>query len=86
MGCFAPSRRHLGDVAFCWDYDSRPVLAAEHATAPQRCRASVTGLYLPREVFFGRLSFAGAFVPVCTSDFGRFFPATSGSFRLMCSR
>jgi hypothetical protein len=62
------------------------VLAAEHATAPQRCRASVTGLYLPREVFFGRLGFAGAFVPVCASDFGRFFPATSGSFRMMCSR
>jgi hypothetical protein len=45
----------------------------------------VTGLYLPREVFFGRLLFAGAFVPVCASDFGRFFPATSGSFRLICS-
>jgi hypothetical protein len=53
---------------------------------PQRCRASVTVLYLPREVFFGRLDFAGVFVPVCASDFGRFFPATSGSFRLMCSR
>jgi hypothetical protein len=52
----------------------------EHATAPQSCGASVTGLYLPREVFFGRLVFAGAFVPVCASDFGRFFPATSGSF------
>ena len=59
------------------------MLAAEHATAPQRCRASVTVLYLPREVFFGRLDFAGVFVPVCASDFGRFFPATSGSFRLM---
>ena len=56
------------------------MLAAEHATAPQRCRASVTGLYLPREVFFGRLGFAGAFLPVCASDFSRFFPATSGSF------
>ena len=43
----------------------------------------LTGLYLPREVFFGRLGFAGAFAPVCASDFGRFFPATSGSFRLM---
>jgi hypothetical protein len=41
------------------------------------------GFYLPREVFFGRLGFAGAFVPVCASDFGRFFPATSGSFRLI---
>ena len=61
-------------------------LAAEHATAPQSCGANVTGLYLPREVFFGRLVFAGAFVPVCASDFGRFFPATSGSFRLICSR
>lgn len=59
---------------------------AEHATAVQRCRASVTGLHLPREVFFGRLGFAGAFVPVCESDFGRFFAATSGSSRLMCSR
>jgi hypothetical protein len=46
----------------------------------------VTVLYLPREVFFGRLDFAGVFVPVCASDFGRFCPATSGSFRLMCSR
>jgi hypothetical protein len=46
----------------------------------------VTGLYLPREVFFGRFGFAGAFVPVCAGDIGRFFPATSGSFRLMCSR
>jgi hypothetical protein len=62
------------------------VLAAEHATARKGCRASVMVLYLPREVFFGRLAFAGVFVPVCASDFGRFFPATSGSFRLMCSR
>jgi hypothetical protein len=46
----------------------------------------VTGPYLPREVFFGRFVFAGAFVPVCAGDFGRFFPATSGSFRFMCSR
>jgi hypothetical protein len=23
MGCLAPSRRHLGDVAFCWNYDRR---------------------------------------------------------------
>jgi hypothetical protein len=37
--------------------------------------------YLPREVFFGRLGLAGAFFPVWESDFGRFFPATSGSFR-----
>jgi hypothetical protein len=43
----------------------------------------VTGLYLPREVFFGRLVFAGAFLPVCATDFGRFFPATSGSFQLI---
>jgi hypothetical protein len=61
-------------------------LAAEHATAPQSCGTSVTGLYLPREVFFGRLVFAGAFVPVCASDFGRFVPAIFGSFRLICSR
>jgi len=32
---------------------------------------------LPRAVFFGRLGFAGAFFSVWTSDFGRFFPATS---------
>jgi hypothetical protein len=32
------------------------------------------------------LGFAGAFTPVCASDFGRFFPAMSGSFRLTCSR
>ena len=37
--------------------------------------------YLPREVFFGRLALASAFFSVWASDFGRFFPATSGSFR-----
>ena len=37
-------------------------------------------VYLPREVFFGRLGFAGAFFSVWTGAFGRFFPATSGSF------
>jgi hypothetical protein len=37
--------------------------------------------YLPREVFFGRLALVGAFFSVWASDFGRFFPATSGSFR-----
>jgi hypothetical protein len=57
-------------------------LALEQATAPQSGGASLTALYLPREVFFGRLAFAGAFVPVCASDFGRFFPATSGSFQV----
>src|SRR5438094_4301869 len=50
---------------------------------PQNCGASLTGPYLPREIFFGRLVFAGDFLPVCASDFGRFFPATSGSFRLI---
>jgi len=55
------------------------VLAAEHAT-PRNAAGGVTRLYLPREVFFGRLGFAGAFVPVCAGDFGRFFPAKSGSF------
>jgi hypothetical protein len=37
--------------------------------------------YLPREVFFGRFGFAGVFFSVWASDFGRFFPATSDSFR-----
>jgi hypothetical protein len=36
--------------------------------------------YLPRDVFFGRLGFAGAFFTVWASDFGRFLPATSDSF------
>jgi hypothetical protein len=36
--------------------------------------------YLPRDVFFGRLGFAGAFFTFWVSDFGRFFPATSDSF------
>jgi hypothetical protein len=36
---------------------------------------------LPREVFFGRLGLAGVFSVVWAGDFGRFFPATSGSFR-----
>jgi hypothetical protein len=77
------ARSHLNETlptASCARLEDLQVLAAEHATPPQRCRASVTGLYLPREVFFGRLVFAGALVPVCASDFGRFFPATSGSF------
>jgi hypothetical protein len=39
-----------------------------------RCR------YLPREVFFGRLGFAGSFFGEWVSDFGRFLPATSDSF------
>ncbi len=78
--------RVLEDLLRARVLEDLQVLAAEPATAPQGCRASVTALYLPREVFFGRLVFAGAFVPVCASDFGRFFPATSGSFRLMCSR
>jgi hypothetical protein len=36
--------------------------------------------YLPREVFFGRLGFTCVFLSVWASDFGRFFPATTGSF------
>jgi hypothetical protein len=43
-------------------------------TARDRC------CYLPREVFFGRLGFAGAFFTVWASDFGRFLVATSDSF------
>jgi hypothetical protein len=45
----------------------------EERPADRRC-------YLPREVFFGRLSLVGVFFSVRASDFGRFFPATSGSF------
>ena len=40
--------------------------------------------YLPREVFFGRLGFAGVFFTGWADDFGRFLPATSDSF-LVCS-
>jgi len=36
---------------------------------------------LPREIFFGRLGLAAVFFSVCATDFGRFFPATAGSFR-----
>jgi hypothetical protein len=43
-------------------------------TARDRC------CYLPREVFFGRFGFAGAFFTVWASDFGRFLVATSDSF------
>jgi hypothetical protein len=43
-------------------------------------RARLPACYLPRDVFFGRLGFAGAFFSVWASDLGRFFPATSGSF------
>jgi len=48
--------------------------------------ASATAGYLPREAFFGRLGFAGAFFSVWASDFGRFLPATSDSFPLDVSR
>jgi hypothetical protein len=57
--------------------DHLQVLAAGRATVPVARPGKREGFYLPREVFFGRLGFAGAFVPVCASDFGRFFPATS---------
>ena len=36
--------------------------------------------YFPRDVFFGRLGFAGAFFTFWVSDFVRFLPATSDSF------
>ncbi len=42
--------------------------------------------YLPREVFFGRFGGAGGFFSVWASDFGRFFPATSGPSRLFRSK
>jgi hypothetical protein len=85
---FAALNPHLNETlptVVCARPGASSGLAAEHAKAPQSWGTSVTGLYLPREVFFGRLVFAGAFVSVCASDFGRFFPAISGSFRLICS-
>jgi hypothetical protein len=45
-----------------------------------RSAARDRSCYLPRDVFFGRLGFAGAFFTVWASDFGRFLPATSDSF------
>jgi len=48
--------------------------------AAGRSEARTAGCYLPREVFFGRLGFSGAFFTVWASDFGRFLPATSDSF------
>ena len=50
----------------------------------RRCASDAA--YLPREVFFGRFAFAVAFFSVWANDFGRFFPATSGSFRLIGCR
>jgi hypothetical protein len=47
---------------------------AARPTARDRC------CYLPREVFFGRLGFAGAFFTVWASNFERFLLATSDSF------
>jgi hypothetical protein len=47
---------------------------------------AATAGYLPREVFFGRLGVAGAFLTVWASDFGRFLLATSDSFPLDVSR
>jgi hypothetical protein len=73
------------------DQESRP---CHDSDATENRRGSFRGLsatnrpdvkfrvvYFPREVFFGRLGLAGAFFSVWASDFGRFFPATSGSFR-----
>jgi hypothetical protein len=62
----------------------------EHRDPPaangQRGRWPASAGYLPREVFFGRLGFGGAFFTVWASDFGRFLPATSDSFPLDVSR
>ena len=44
---------------------------------PDDPRLWTAAVYLPREVFFGRLVLAGAFFSVWANDFGRFFPATS---------
>ena len=52
---------------------------------PPRGRAS-DAAYLPREVFFGRLGLAGVFFSLWATDFGRFFPATAGSFQLSDDR
>ena len=49
-------------------------------------RYAADAAYLPREVFFGRFALAGAFFSVWATDFGRFFPATSRSFRLIRCR
>jgi len=49
-------------------------------------RPTASRAYLPREVFFGRLGLAGAFFSVWDGDFGRFFPATSSSLRLIGDR
>jgi hypothetical protein len=46
---------------------------------------ALAGTYLPREVFFGRLGLLGVFFSVLSSDFGRFFPATSSSFPVFFS-
>ena len=47
-------------------------------------RYAADAAYLPREVFFGRFALADAFFSVWANDFGRFFPATSRSFRFGC--
>lgn len=53
------------------------VAGRQPAARPVACDR---GCYLPREVFFGRLGFAGAFFTVWAEDFVRFLPATSDSF------
>jgi hypothetical protein len=57
--------------------------AHPHGPPVRLHRYSSDAAYLPREVFFGRFALAGAFFSVWANDFGRFFPATSGSFRLI---
>lgn len=59
------------------DQDGLPVRPRRYAS---------DAAYLPREVFFGRFAFADAFFSVWANDFGRFFPATSASFRLIGCR
>ena len=70
-------------VALGWNCDRNLGLARTPANAHSPHRGSRPAdrcCYLPREVFFGRLGLVGVFFSVWACDFGRFFPATSGSF------
>jgi hypothetical protein len=59
---------------------SATLQAARAHTLRRGSRHADRCCYLPREVFFGRLALVGVVFSVWASDFGRFFPATSGSF------
>jgi hypothetical protein len=81
-----PSRPQLDAAAYHFEVLERLELGIAGGNRRRSRRPVDRCCYLPREVFFGRLGFAGAFFTVWASDFGRFLPAMSDSFPVDCSQ